>query len=136
MFQGMHTVKQGTVGIGVAIAEFTKRGWVVAIPLIDAQSYDLIIDYGDGLKKVQVKTTGYKPEGCFSVQLKHVHHNKTQNVISNFDKSLVDFVFVLCKDGTSYLIPVNEIKQRTEMRLNKTYDQFILGSGVQGTNEF
>jgi hypothetical protein len=67
-----NTKSQGDVGLAIAIAEFTKRGWVVNLPLSDNQNYDLVVDDGELLKKVQVKTTRFKRKDSknWVVQLK------------------------------------------------------------------
>lgn len=49
--------KQGDAGLGQAIAYFTMLGYEVALPLTDSADWDLIVDTGEELKKVQVKTS-------------------------------------------------------------------------------
>jgi hypothetical protein len=48
---------QGNVGLANAIAWFANNGYRPAIPLTDSQDYDLIVDDGEKLYKVQVRTT-------------------------------------------------------------------------------
>lgn len=38
-----------------AIAYYSKLGWTISIPVTDSQDYDLIVDTGTKLLKVQVK---------------------------------------------------------------------------------
>ena len=49
--------KQGDAGLGQAIAYFTSKGYDVALPLTDSADWDLIVEFNDGLKRVQVKTS-------------------------------------------------------------------------------
>jgi hypothetical protein len=57
---------QGLIGLTDALAWFGAQGWDVCVPLIDNQPYDLVVDDGTGLKKVQVKTTTYRsPNGAY-----------------------------------------------------------------------
>ena len=49
--------KQGDAGLGQAIAYFTSKGYDVALPLTDSADWDLIVEFEDGLKRVQVKTS-------------------------------------------------------------------------------
>ena len=56
--------RQGNAGLGIAIAYFSRVGAEVAIPLTDTQRYDLIIENGSGLERVQVKTTTLKEGTC------------------------------------------------------------------------
>ena len=48
-----NTKQQGTVGLGVAIAHYSSLGYVVSVPLIDGQDYDLVVDKDGVLHKVQ-----------------------------------------------------------------------------------
>ena len=49
--------KQGDAGLGQAIAYFTMNGYDVALPLTDSADWDLIVEFEEGLKRVQVKTS-------------------------------------------------------------------------------
>jgi Holliday junction resolvase-like predicted endonuclease len=63
--------KKGDVGLGAAIAYFTRMGYCVCLPLTDSQEYDLIVDIDKILHKVQVKTTTHKKKsGVYSVELR------------------------------------------------------------------
>jgi PD-(D/E)XK endonuclease len=48
---------QGALGIGRAIAHYSAKGYAVFVPVADVSRYDLIIDTGDRLLRVEVKTT-------------------------------------------------------------------------------
>lgn len=50
-----NTKRRGAVGLGAAVAYFTKLGYIVSIPLNDSQDYDLIIDDGSKLEKSKSK---------------------------------------------------------------------------------
>ena len=50
-----NTKIQGSIGLGQAIACFTKLGYIVSVPLNDSQDYDLIVEIDNKLYKVQVK---------------------------------------------------------------------------------
>lgn len=53
----INSKKQGDMGMCYAIAYYSKLGWTISIPVTDSQDYDLIVDTGTKLLKVQVKTT-------------------------------------------------------------------------------
>lgn len=57
------------MGLGAAIAYFTKNEQTISIPLTDSQKYDLVVDFGDNLRKVQVKTSTFQRYGRFEVHL-------------------------------------------------------------------
>ena len=127
MFENLSKVTQGSVGLGAAIGYFCTKGITVSIPLIDNQDYDLIIDEDNQLKKVQVKTTGRKaPSGNYEVQIKAVRSNKNLNKIKRFDSTLVDYLFVLCSDGTKYLFPSSVITAGGALTLTKKCVQYIV----------
>ncbi len=124
MFDEMQKVTQGSVGLGVAIGYFCAKGMVVSLPLVDNQDYDLIVDDGT-LRKIQVKTTGVLAKsGNYEVQLKSVRSNTTTNRVVPFDSSKVDYVFVLCSNGTKYLIPSSEIHVTSSLTLTPNRDKF------------
>lgn len=55
----MNTKQQGNVGVAMAIAHYTSAGYEVSVPLGDSTLYDLIVDTGGNLLRVQVKSTRY-----------------------------------------------------------------------------
>lgn len=130
MFKGLTTVTQGTIGVSAAIYEYTKMGWCVSIPINDNQPYDLIVDRGDGPKRVQIKTTGFLRSNRYQVQLKSVRPNKTENIIRNFDHSAVEELFILCENGDCYSIPTTEFKAVSALSLNEDYDKWKVAGKV------
>ena len=131
MFDGLHTVAQGKLGLVYAITALAERGYSISVPLIDDQPYDLVADDGQRLLKVQVqvqvqvKSTQYMPNGKdYVVQLKHVHHNKTENIIRHFDNSLVDLLVVVCSNKDIYIVPSLEITARAGITLGEKYAKY------------
>ena len=75
--------KQGDMGMCYAIAYYSKLGWTISIPVTDSQDYDLIVDTGTKLLKVQVKTTTQISEhGIYIVSLKTCGGNKSGDCYS------------------------------------------------------
>jgi hypothetical protein len=111
---------QGNVGLGSAIAYYTGRGYTVSVPLNDSQDYDLIIDSGTCLKKVQVKTTTFTRKDTYVVMLCSCNlQGKTA-----FDKSKVDEVFVLTETGQKYVILASEIDVKNSISLGSKYEKY------------
>lgn len=131
-FKNKSTVTQGSIGLGQAIAYFASLGHIVCVPLTDNQDYDLIIDIEGKLNKVQVKTSGTKSrQGIYVVQLKSVRSNKNVNNINNFDKSKVDFLFIVTEEGKSYCIPMDDnFKPKSGLNLGSKYDKFLVCGGI------
>lgn len=125
---GMTTVTQGIVGLGRAISYFTSLAWTVSVPLADNQDYDLVVDDGNKLQKVQVKTSRAKEYNNFVVQLKAVRSNKTGNNIKLFDNTKVDLLYILCEDGSEFVIPALEIEAKTAISLGKKFSRYKLES--------
>lgn len=115
----MHTAKQGSMSLGVAVGCLSKLGYVVSIPLNDVQKYDLVVDFGDGKTyTVQVKSTTRKVKDSWRVQIKSVRTNTTKNVIHTFDNTKVDFLLVVCDYGEEvYLIPSKEVAVKNELTI-------------------
>lgn len=104
-----------------AIAYFSKMGYTVNIPITDSQDYDLIIDREGKLLKVQVKTTKFKiRDGVYQVSLKTYGGNRSGQTIKNFNENGSDLLFVLTDEGTTYLIPKEDIHSNTCINLNTT----------------
>lgn len=125
MFENaINSKKQGDIGMCYAIAYYSKLGWTISIPITDSQDYDLIIDTGANLLKVQVKTTKYKRNilsNVYSVSLKISGGNKSGSTIKTFDKNDCDLLFVLTDSGDCYSIPRNEITAVTSINLTEKY---------------
>jgi len=120
-----NTKKQGDVGLGAAIAYFSRIGNTVNLPLTDSQDYDLIIDDGK-LKRVQIKTCTYKRNKYFTVSLSVKGGNRSATgKIKNFDKSSVELIFIKTSDK-EYVIPTNMLKIKSVITLDKRYDKYIV----------
>ncbi len=116
--------KQGNAGLGIAIAYFSRVGVDVAIPLTDTQRYDLVIDHGDRLERVQVKTTTMKQGHGYAVHLRTIGGNKSQVVARKFHPSDYEWLFVVCGDATAYLIPTTAITARSAIFLSRKYEPY------------
>jgi hypothetical protein len=118
--------QQGNVGIGQAIAYFTKMGYTVCIPLTDSQNYDLIVENGT-IQKVQVKTSNYVVKsGGYEVALGTCGGNQSFNTVKKFDPSQVDLLFITLGNGQSYCIPTSILpkKDRRTITIGKKYSEY------------
>ncbi len=119
--------KQGDAGLGACIAHFTSLGYGVSIPLTDSQQYDLVVDDGDHLYRVQVKTTRYKSNGKYRVELRTKGGNKTgTGKIKFLPVDDLDFLFVLTAEEHRYLIPVDSLPGRGRLTLGDRCDEFLV----------
>lgn len=120
----------GNVGLGVAIAWFTRQGYIVSVPLTDTQEYDLVVGNKKGLQRVSVKYTSRlsrrsrkKP---YIVGLKTTGQNYRKVKEKPFDKDSCDLLFIHCDNGENYLIPSSEVKVKAEITLNESRERYRL----------
>lgn len=103
---------QGNIGMGRAIAYFTSKGHTVSIPLNDCQEYDLIVDTGTELLKVQVKTSRHKaPSGNFRVSLVSSGGSK-RSIYHRVCEGKCDLLFIATEDGLDYLYKVGSLPRK------------------------
>jgi hypothetical protein len=115
--------EQGLIGLTDAIAYFGGIGWSVSMPLIDSQPYDLVVDDGHRLLRVQVKTTTRRSSGGrYLVQLCTRGGNQSFHTTKYFDPDASDLLYVLTDDRTRYVIPTSAIRARSVLTLNGRFD--------------
>ena len=119
--------EQGLIGLTDAIAWFGANGYGVLLPLIDAQPYDLVVESGDGLQRVQVKTTTVRsPHGVFVVSLTTSGGNQSFHTRKPFDPTESELLYVLTDERVRYLIPTATIRSRTALNLGARVAHFRL----------
>ncbi len=70
------TQRKGGIAVAQAIASFTRAGYDVSLPLTESAPYDLIVDTGLDLKRVQVRYTS-----SHQVDLRRIHSNSQGYVV-------------------------------------------------------
>lgn len=122
---------KGRTGLAMAIGYYGSTGRTVSIPLNDTQDYDLIIDDGGVLKKVQVRCTGYiTKHGRYSVSVKSCG-GTNGGIYGHVIDSDIDILFVVCVNGWMFEIPKDAIKQRSTINLDDTnteYSQYLVSN--------
>lgn len=112
--------KQGDLGEARAVYEYTKLGYTVSVPLSDSDKYDLIIDNGISLLKVQVKTSCHRSSKKrdsttgrirYGVQLSTTGSNTKGHQSRIRQKYDYDILFVMVENGQCWSIPVDELGQ-------------------------
>lgn len=71
---------KGDISMACVIAELTKRGGSVSIPMTDNKRYDLIMDYNGVLYRMPGKAINYKHEDGILI-FKTVSSNTTKNKV-------------------------------------------------------
>lgn len=114
-------------------AEMLARGYVPAWPSVETQPYDMVVDTGKNLWKVQVKgsnKTTYKTKGFIDFHFRKRVGKRTRT----YNKKDIDFI-VFHIHGTQhwYLFPVEEVlvwvrlhPNDDECKYNKYLDAWAL----------
>ena len=93
------TQRKGDIAVSQAIARFTTMGYDVALPLTESAAYDLIIDTGESLKRIQVRYCSVK-----EVALRRIHSNSKGYVVKKTKADAYDWLYVFKNSGEEYLI--------------------------------
>ena len=87
-------------------------GFGVAKPYGDSERYDFILDSGNKLWRVQVKSTTTLLNGRYHVN----SHRRTYGKVLPYSPSEVDFmVAYIIPEDTWYLIPIEDIQEKTSL---------------------
>lgn len=90
--------------------------YAVSLPFTDSERYDAILDDGESLFRVQVKT-GRLKDGTVRFNVSDSRPNRTENKRKEYTKDEIDSFVVYCpKLDTIYWVPVEETLS-TEMWL-------------------
>jgi len=117
----MNTKKLGDIGLAQAIAFYAMKGWTVSLPLTDSQDYDLIVDDGEILQKVQVKYTSYQRSGNYQASIA-VKGGTKGGTIKKASDVIFDRLFVAADNGDRWCIPRSALKGVAI--LNSSMDEF------------
>lgn len=128
MFEDMNTRRQGDCGVAAAVMYFTINNFSVSKPLADSQRYDLIVDRDGVLSRVECKTTSHKPRGnVYVVTLATSGGNQSgTGEIKSISTADSEYVFILCSNGTQYLIPTVLLHGRAKMSLGVEWNDYII----------
>jgi hypothetical protein len=119
--------EQGLLGLTDAIGWFGSQGWSISLPLIDSQPYDLVVDDGHRLQRVQVKTTTYRSRyGVFVVSLATRGGNQSFHTSKAFDATSCELLYVLTDAGERYLIPTTAVRSAITLSLGRRHDEHRL----------
>lgn len=118
----MNTKQQGDVGVAMAIAYYTKEGYVVCYPLTDNARYDLIVEKDGVISRVQCKCTDAIEKGSYNVNLRTSGGNQSwSGTIKKISADETDILFVYSMDGASYQFPPEVFDGRSKIALGKQY---------------
>ena len=94
-----NTQKKGDIAVAQAIVDFTRLDMDVSLPITESAAYDIVVDDGESLRKVQVRFSKSK-----EVELRRIHSNSSGYVVKKTRKDAYDWLYVLRPTGEKYLI--------------------------------
>jgi hypothetical protein len=102
---------KGTITELKCITYFLERGYTVSIPQ-NPTRYDFILDTGDELLKVQVKTCNTtRKEGAINFCTASSHYVSGKHTHTNYKSDKIDY-FCTYYDNQCYLIPIEDCGSR------------------------
>lgn len=107
-----HSKEVGDDSEAAFLAKFKSLGWIVSVPFGENQRYDLVLDRGNGMERIQVKT-GTLRDGfiCFRT-CSQTYDGKTRDY-----RGEIEWFGVYVKDISSFfLVPVDAVG-KTDGRL-------------------
>ena len=93
------TQRKGDIAVAQAIATFTKMGYDISLPITESAAYDIIVDTGENIYRVQVRFSSTP-----AVELRRIHSNSQGYVVKKTKLNAYDWLFILFSDGREYLI--------------------------------
>jgi hypothetical protein len=113
----------------LATTWFMLCGRNVAFP-VQPDTYDLLVEMPEGLKRVQVKTTTYKGKDGWMVQIGRRPYSIGNNApLIPYDPEIIELFFIVDGDLNLYVIPSRVIAGRVQILL-RTYSNFIVGNAA------
>ena len=116
----MNSKLKGDIAEAVFTAECLKRGWIISKPYGDNCRYDAILDRGNGLERIQIKSSTFSPErGVIQSATRRIYNNQTKGQICNsYSKKDIDaFVIYSPELEKLYFVPIDEQEDKKYINL-------------------
>lgn len=102
----METREKGNLTESKILAAFVEAGYLVSLPFGDGHKYDLVIDDGQSLQRVQCKT-GRVRNGC--LQFNACSFSGNAGTRRDYKDAAELFAVLNPETGDVYIIPVEEV---------------------------
>lgn len=119
----MNNKQKGSIAEAVFTAECLKRGWIISKPYGDNCRYDAILDRGNGLERIQVKSSTFSTErGAIQAATRRIYNNQTKGQICNtYTKKDIDaFVIYSPELDKLYFVPIEEQENKKYINIRVT----------------
>lgn len=107
------TQRKGDIALTLAIATFTKLGYDVSVPITESAAYDIVVDTGEGLFRVQCKYSSSN-----EIDLRCIHSNSTGYVVKTYAVNSFDWLYVYSPENGEYIYR-ESIAGRRSIRVSK-----------------
>jgi hypothetical protein len=112
--RGTAITRRGDLGEVAFVHKAMSLGYVVGKPYGQMHRYDFMVEGGNKLWRVQVKTTTCMREGKYQLCVQRITHRR----FVAYKKSELDFVVAyLMLEQTWYILPVSEVAGRRSLLL-------------------
>ncbi len=129
----MDNKQKGNLAVASATKHFVSAGYTVSLPLCDTAKYDLVVEKDGVFQAVQCKYAGYEGNpGIFSVPLYVSGGNRSAgNRRIKYQQKDFDLLFVLCANGRMYVLPFEEVAEKTTINVGRNskwsrWEQYVL----------
>lgn len=105
---------------------YTLKGYTISLPVTESTPYDLLVDTGECILRVQCKTTFYKNVyGIAVIELRSKGGSAGNNrEFKRVDKQQADVLWACVEGKEAYEIPVEKIEGKGNINLGKMYVQY------------
>lgn len=111
---------KGAIAETAITAAAVKLGLVVLRPVVEGRRYDLVLDTGERLLRVQCKWAPFK-RGVIVVHLTTCRHTPSGYKRTTYSENEVDGIAVYCQAlDTCYYLPISVAAGRSGMHLRTT----------------
>ncbi len=107
------TQKKGDLALTQAIATFTRLGYDVSLPITESAAYDMIVDDGEGLHRVQVKYSS-----GVEIGLRRIHSNSQGYVVKRYAADSFDWLYAYHSEHGEFLCK-EDLSGRNSIRISK-----------------
>lgn len=117
----MNSKSKGNIGEIKVASEFIKWGCIVSFPFGDNARYDLIIDDGNSLKRVQVKYADSKNanDAWRCVCVSSTNHTTNKN-LHGYQNDVDIMAFYIAELDECIMFNISEIKDKTNVYVRNT----------------
>ena len=123
---------QGDRGEQLAALWFEARGVPVFVPHFhNPRDFDFIVDWRDGVQRIQVKTSTQLRDGRWEVSVCTRGGNRSwSGLVKHLDPTRYEYLFGIVADGRQWLIPSPEVEGGTSINLGgPKYEEYELEPG-------